>query len=114
MTGGESPPRESAGRAARVLLWLIRGYQLTLSTVMGKQCRFYPSCSHYTADAIRRHGAWRGAGMGIGRILRCNPWNRGGYDPVPENPPAVFGFFAKFSSQKQCACAKHNVTPPQE
>lgn len=86
---------------AKILLVLIRGYQFTFSALMGKQCRFYPSCSHYAADAIRHYGALRGSFMGLRRILRCHPWNPGGYDPVPL--PAEIG--GKFSSPNACNCA---------
>jgi len=61
----------------------IRLYQLGLAPVLGNNCRFEPSCSHYAAEAIARHGPWRGGRLALGRILRCHPWNRGGYDPVP-------------------------------
>lgn len=69
---------------SRLFLGLIRLYQLTFSSIMGTQCRFNPSCSNYTAEAIRRFGAWRGVWLGISRIGRCHPWNRGGNDPVPD------------------------------
>ena len=68
---------------SRLLLYLIRGYQLSLSPWLGGHCRFYPSCSCYAHDAIERHGAWRGAWLGLRRLLRCHPLNAGGYDPVP-------------------------------
>jgi uncharacterized protein len=67
----------------RSLLWLIRVYQLVLSPWFGGHCRFYPSCSCYAHTAIERHGALRGVGLGLRRILRCHPLNAGGYDPVP-------------------------------
>jgi uncharacterized protein len=66
-----------------VLLTLIGAYRLTLSGVLGGQCRFHPSCSHYAEEAIRTHGAIRGSGLAMWRILRCNPFGRGGSDPVP-------------------------------
>lgn len=67
-----------------ILLGLIRLYQKTVSpSLPSNTCRFYPSCSHYGYQAIYKHGAWRGAVMAIWRVLRCNPWNPGGYDPVP-------------------------------
>jgi len=68
---------------SRLLLCLIRGYQLSLSPWLGGHCRFYPSCSCYAHDAIERHGAWRGAWLGLRRLLRCHPLHAGGYDPVP-------------------------------
>lgn len=69
--------------AEKFLLALIRVYQLTLSPFFGQQCRFTPSCSEYTRQAIERHGAWRGTWLGIRRILRCHPFCEGGEDPVP-------------------------------
>jgi uncharacterized protein len=57
---------------------------VTLSGVLGGQCRFYPSCSHYAEDAIRTRGLVRGWAMAIWRILRCNPFGRGGFEPVPQ------------------------------
>lgn len=67
----------------KLLLGLIRLYQLTLSPWVGGQCRFTPSCSAYASEAIRRHGAWRGSGLAIRRLLRCHPFCEGGHDPVP-------------------------------
>lgn len=61
----------------------IRAYQLLLAPVLPSSCRYYPSCSHYAADAIGRHGPWRGSGLAIRRLLRCQPWGGSGYDPVP-------------------------------
>lgn len=68
---------------ARVLIGLVRVYQSTLSPFIGGQCKFLPTCSEYTVEALRRRGAVVGLGLGIWRILRCNPFSRGGYDPVP-------------------------------
>jgi putative membrane protein insertion efficiency factor len=69
----------------RLLLLLpIRLYQLTLSKALpANTCRFYPSCSHYGYQAIYKHGALKGAWLATWRVLRCNPFNPGGYDPVP-------------------------------
>lgn len=61
----------------------IRVYQWTLSPFMGGQCRFHPTCSRYAEEAYRRHGAWRGTKLSVLRLLRCHPFHRGGYDPVP-------------------------------
>lgn len=62
----------------------IRAYQLVLSPMLGPRCRFYPSCSCYARTAIERHGALRGSWLGVSRLLRCHPFARGGYDPVPD------------------------------
>jgi putative membrane protein insertion efficiency factor len=67
----------------KILLLLIRAYQLTLSPFFGQQCRFTPSCSKYAREAIERHGARRGSWLAIRRIARCHPFCAGGYDPVP-------------------------------
>jgi len=67
----------------KLLQALIRAYQLLLSPMLGGQCRFIPSCSQYAAEAIRRHGALRGSRLALWRILRCQPFSAGGYDPVP-------------------------------
>ena len=61
----------------------VRAYQLTLRAVIGAHCRYEPSCSHYAIEALRMHGALRGTALATKRILRCNPWHEGGYDPVP-------------------------------
>jgi uncharacterized protein len=62
---------------------LIRAYQLFIAPVLPPSCRFYPSCSHYAAEAIALHGPWRGTGLAGRRLLRCHPWGGSGYDPVP-------------------------------
>jgi putative membrane protein insertion efficiency factor len=67
----------------RLLLVAIRLYQLCLSPFVGGQCRFYPSCSEYATEAIDTHGALRGSWLALRRLLRCNPWHPGGFDPVP-------------------------------
>jgi hypothetical protein len=68
---------------ARVAVLMIRGYQVTLSPLLPSACRYQPSCSAYTLEAVERYGAMRGGWMGVKRILRCHPFARGGYDPVP-------------------------------
>ena len=68
----------------RLLIGAIRLYRKTLSPLIGQQCRFEPSCSHYGEEAIAKHGALRGTILTVWRILRCGPWSKGGYDPVPE------------------------------
>ncbi|MGZ5128874.1 MAG: membrane protein insertion efficiency factor YidD [Actinomycetota bacterium] len=77
-----------AGVPARALLiGMIRLYRATLSGWLGGQCRFYPSCSHYAEDAVRTHGATKGAVLATWRVLRCNPFGKGGIDPVPAPRP---------------------------
>lgn len=66
-----------------VLIKLITLYQLTLSMLIGQQCRFYPTCSQYTKEAIAHHGSVKGIKLGMRRISCCHPWHAGGYDPVP-------------------------------
>lgn len=73
----------------RLLLLLIRFYRKALSPHLPASCRYQPTCSQYTLTAIERFGALRGSWMGFWRILRCNPFSKGGYDPVPELPDSV-------------------------
>ncbi len=67
----------------KLMIALIRGYQILLAPHIGPCCRFTPSCSNYFMDAIRIHGAWRGLGLGIRRLFRCRPFGPVGVDPVP-------------------------------
>jgi len=67
-----------------VVLLLIRLYQLTLSSFMGRNCRFLPTCSEYATEAIERHGVWCGGWLAVKRISKCHPWGSSGFDPVPE------------------------------
>jgi putative membrane protein insertion efficiency factor len=66
-----------------VALLLIRAYQLTLSPLLGNRCRYYPTCSAYTHEAISKYGVFRGTSLGLRRLLRCHPFHAGGIDPVP-------------------------------
>ncbi|AKS39325.1 hypothetical protein NP92_00340 [Anoxybacillus gonensis] len=67
-----------------ILLLLIRFYQRVISPLKPPTCRFYPTCSHYGFEAIRRFGALKGGYLTIKRILKCHPFHPGGFDPVPE------------------------------
>ncbi|WP_181424661.1 membrane protein insertion efficiency factor YidD [Georgenia satyanarayanai] len=73
-----------SGLLGRGLALLVRGYQLVVSPWMGPTCRYYPSCSAYAITSLTRHGAVRGVGLATWRLLRCNPWSRGGVDHVPQ------------------------------
>ena len=68
---------------ARILIWIVKAYQLVLSPFFGQQCRFYPTCSQYAVEALQKHGAVRGSYYTIHRLLRCHPWCAGGHDPIP-------------------------------
>lgn len=65
------------------LIWL---YRVTLSPIIGRQCRYEPTCSRYALDALHEHGPFRGPWLAARRILRCHPFAKGGYDPVPPAP----------------------------
>lgn len=67
----------------RAIIALVRGYQVVLSPLFGDCCRFTPSCSNYMIEAIEVHGALKGTWLGFKRILRCHPFGKKGYDPVP-------------------------------
>lgn len=88
----ESRPRESGGWVKRIargivllpgeaMILAVRGYQLFIGPLLGRHCRFHPSCSNYFIQAVRKYGAIVGAFKGICRIGRCHPWHPGGYDP---------------------------------
>lgn len=77
------PPEARPGLAARALLLAIDAYRALLAPLVGGYCRYVPSCSLYAAEAVRRHGARRGAYLALRRLLRCHPFRPGGFDPVP-------------------------------
>ncbi|KGF79214.1 membrane protein insertion efficiency factor YidD [Telluria mixta] len=84
----------------RLLVWLLRGYQLLVSPMLGQNCRFYPTCSNYAIEAVKIHGAARGGWLALRRVCRCHPWNDGGVDLVPR--PGE-----QHSSPTACGC-KHS------
>ena len=67
----------------RTITWLLNVYKRLISPFLPASCRYVPSCSEYTAEAMAKHGVFRGTVLGLWRLLRCNPFVRGGYDPVP-------------------------------
>ncbi|WIM07057.1 MAG: membrane protein insertion efficiency factor YidD [Candidatus Nitricoxidivorans perseverans] len=68
---------------AAPLIALIRIYQVAISPMLGRSCRFHPTCSEYAVESLERHGPARGLWLAVRRIGRCHPWHPGGYDPVP-------------------------------
>lgn len=78
--------RKSAGPVSQVFMLIIRGYQKVLSPFFGNNCRYQPTCSRYTYEAIEIHGAMKGSWLGVRRIGRCHPFRDGGFDPVPGSP----------------------------
>ena len=68
----------------KIFIFLIKIYQVTLSPLLGSNCRFHPTCSQYTIEAITKHGVYSGIKLGIKRIAKCHPWGKRGFDPVPE------------------------------
>jgi len=96
--------------AARALLFAVRVYQAFFSALMPSACKFYPSCSHYAAEAVRIHGARRGSWLALRRVSRCHPFTPGGVDPVPsvDDFPkksgtrfSLFGFSARTLEPRQ-------------
>lgn len=87
--------------AKTLLLSLIKAYQYLLSPWVGNQCRFHPTCSHYAIEAINRFGVIKGGYLMLRRLLKCQPWHKGGFDPVPEA-------FASDEPKKSCNCSKKN------
>jgi len=75
----------------RALAWPLMGvvllYRYGLSPLFGRPCRFQPTCSEYTLEALHRHGAWHGSRFALRRLSRCHPWGGAGYDPVPPVRP---------------------------
>lgn len=66
-----------------LLIAVIKAYRYGISPLLGAHCRFHPSCSAYAQEALQRHGVVSGSWLTLRRLLRCHPWNAGGYDPVP-------------------------------
>jgi len=85
------------------LLFLIKIYQRYISPFLGQNCKHYPSCSHYTKEALNTHGVIKGLILSSARIIRCNPWSLGGYDPIPEKvsyvKPASFKLSGNYQTQ---------------
>ncbi len=96
-------------RTARALLFAVRVYQTFFSALMPSACKFYPSCSHYAAEAVRVHGARRGSWLALQRVLRCHPFTRGGVDLVPEAGDLPDG--TGFTGRGKTLYARQNDNP---
>ena len=100
----------------RGLMGLVRAYRLLLKPWLGNACRFEPTCSAYTLEALERHGAVRGSVLGGWRLLRCQPWCDGGHDPVPENldrlsKRSAAGLFTRLTSNTQAPPLEQPAAP---
>ncbi len=97
----------------KLLKTLIRAYAYLISPLTGPNCRFYPTCSHYAAQAIDTHGAFKGGILAFKRILKCHPWHRGEMiDPVPASIDwaALIGYKrANAKAPQNCGCANHQM-----
>ena len=108
--------------AARVLLFAVRVYQAFFSALMPSACKFYPSCSHYAAEAVRIHGARRGSWLALRRVSRCHPFTRGGVDLVPDAADfprearsstgfSLWGFGSRSKENPQAEACATKTTP---
>lgn len=85
----------------RFLIGLVKGYRFLLSPWLGSACRFTPTCSAYSLEALERHGAAVGSYLTVARLARCHPWCDGGIDSVPDQPPRLLSrLLPPFSSKK--------------
>lgn len=85
----------------RILMGAVKAYRLLLSPWLGSSCRFTPTCSAYSLEALERHGAAAGTYLTVARIARCHPWCAGGHDPVPAAPPRLFTRWGDLYQQKK-------------
>jgi hypothetical protein len=83
----------------RCVTGALRAYKLTLSPLIGRQCRYLPTCSEYAAEALISHGPWRGSYLAARRLCRCNPWGGSGYDPPPPPRPKDDGAARKWTCE---------------
>ncbi|CAM3628458.1 membrane protein insertion efficiency factor YidD [Paracidovorax anthurii] len=90
-----------------LLMALVRGYRFFLSPWLGSACRFEPTCSAYSLQALERHGAAVGSYLTLRRLARCHPWCDGGHDPVPAEPPRAMRLFSRLTG----AAAAETPTP---
>ena len=99
------------GLPTRLLMGLVRGYQLLFSAWLRAGCRYSPSCSNYAMQALRQHGAAAGTYLAVGRVLRCNPFCLGGHDSVSDNPPRLFTRWFERPSGCRAGSASSTANP---
>ncbi|MDO8386143.1 MAG: membrane protein insertion efficiency factor YidD [Polaromonas sp.] len=85
----------------KLLVGLVKGYRLLLSPWLGSSCRFEPTCSAYSLQALQQHGATKGSYLTLYRLVRCHPWCEGGHDPVPESMGTLFTSLISPSCEKK-------------
>lgn len=85
----------------RIFILIVKGYQFLISPLLGNNCRFYPSCSHYMIQAIERYGIFKGMYLGLKRLSKCHPWHEGGMDPVPSSCHCKDGKNRKDQAEKE-------------
>ena len=93
-----------------LLLILLKGYKFAISPMLGQNCRFYPSCSEYAAEAIREYGACKGSFMAGKRLCKCHPWHPGGVDIVPPKVAPASGNASENSTSDPTSVAGHSST----
>lgn len=95
----------------KVLVALVRGYRLLLSPWLGSSCRFHPTCSAYSLQALQDHGAAAGSYLTLRRLARCHPFCDGGLDPVPAQPPRLFPWMSRLDAVEPAAtsCSPSSV-----
>lgn len=89
------------------LIWLIRGYKIFLSPVVGQHCRYTPTCSTYAIEALQKHGAIKGTWLAAKRLVSCNPWHEAGYDPVPGTDLKYEADKKSTENSKECHKHRH-------
>ncbi len=89
MSNSAAPAEPATGLVAAGLVGVLSGYRRWVSPLLAPRCRFAPTCSEYGITALRRHGAARGAALAVWRVMRCQPFHPGGYDPVPPKRPST-------------------------
>jgi uncharacterized protein len=97
---------------ARLLIFVVKAYRLLFSPWVGSACRFSPSCSAYSVQALEEYGATSGTYLTLGRLARCHPWCEGGEDPVPQQAPRLFARLFPAGRRGAESTSAHNMRKP--